>query len=175
VQKKMVMICGIVAVLAGCETVDEVPTEHLGHASLHYANGLPAGTAQLLDGGTSLNLSVGLIGMEGGSHGVHLHMVGSCEGPDFTSAGAHLNPSGHQHGTANPKGAHLGDLPNVTIGSAGAGTFSARLNGARADVIAAIFDADGTAIVVHAKPDDYKTDPSGASGQRIACGVFEPA
>jgi Cu-Zn family superoxide dismutase len=164
-------IC-VLAMLAGCQTIDELPTQRLGHAELKFSNGLPAGTAQLLGGGTSVNISVGLIGMNSGEHAVHLHMVGSCEAPDFTSAGGHLNPDGHEHGTENPKGSHLGDLPNAVIGSAGAGTVSATLPGESADVLAAIFDADGTALVVHAGPDDYRTNPSGAAGGRIACGVL---
>jgi Cu-Zn family superoxide dismutase len=101
-----------------------------------------------------------------------LHVTGSCDGPDFTSAGAHLNPGNRQHGSENPAGTHLGDLPNAIIGSSGAGTVSAILPGTREEVLARIFDGDGTAIVVHAAPDDYRTDPSGNSGSRIACGVL---
>ena len=162
----------VMGILTGCQTIDELPTERLGHANLYFANGLPAGTAQLLSGGTKVNISIGLIGMESGPHAVHLHMVGSCEGPDFSSAGGHLNPGQRQHGTDNPDGAHLGDLPNAVIGSAGAGTLSATLQGESAEVLANIFDADGTALVVHQGTDDYRTDPSGAAGGRIACGVF---
>jgi Cu-Zn family superoxide dismutase len=80
-----------------------------------------------------------------------------------------------QHGTENPAGAHLGDLPNLVVGAAGTGTVSATLRGTRADVLKDIFDADGTAVVVHATADDYRTDPSGNSGGRIACGVLTPA
>jgi Cu-Zn family superoxide dismutase len=110
--------------------------------------------------------------MSQGVHGVHLHMVGSCEAPDFESAGAHLNPEGREHGTQNPAGAHLGDLPNVTIGRSGAGTVSVTLPGSRDAVLSRLFDADGTAVVVHASPDDYRSDPSGNSGARVACGVL---
>jgi Cu-Zn family superoxide dismutase len=160
------------AALAGCQTTDELPTDRLGQATLRLANGLPAGTAQLLAGGSQVNISVALVGISPGAHAVHLHMVGSCEAPDFESAGAHLNPDGRQHGTQNPSGAHLGDLPNVTIGSSGAGTVSATLPGSRDAVLSRLFDADGTAVVVHASPDDYRTDPAGNSGSRIACGVL---
>ena len=113
-----------------------------------------------------------MVGLSPGAHGVHLHTTGSCTAPDFASAGAHLNPGGHQHGTSNPAGPHLGDLPNITVGSAGTGTVSATLSGTREDVLARLFDADGTAVVVHANADDYRTDPSGNSGGRIACGVL---
>ena len=131
-----------------------------------------AGTAQLLASGAQVNISVAAIGVSPGAHGVHLHMTGSCEAPDFTSAGGHLNPDGRQHGHENPAGAHLGDLPNLTTGNAGAGTVSATLRGSREEVLARLFDADGTAVVVHASADDYRTDPSGNSGARIACGVL---
>ncbi len=161
--------------LSGCASVQELPTERLGSATLHFANGLPAGTAQLYGNGTDVNISVGLAGFAPGVHAVHLHMVGSCEAPDFKTAGGHLNPGGHQHGTDNPMGAHLGDLPNATIGASGAGTVSATLRGARSEILPEIFDANGTAVVVHALADDYKTDPSGAAGDRVACGVLKPS
>lgn len=158
--------------LAGCQTVDEAPNERLGQATLRLASGLPGGTAQLLASGSQVNISIAVVGLAPGIHGVHLHMTGSCEAPDFTSAGAHLNPAGHQHGTSNPAGPHLGDLPNVTVGSDGTGTVSATLPGTPNEVLAQLFDGDGTAVVVHANADDYRTDPSGNSGGRIACGVL---
>jgi superoxide dismutase, Cu-Zn family len=162
----------LAALLAGCQTTDELPTDRLGQATLRLANGLPGGTAQLFGSGSQVNISVALVGISQGSHGVHLHMTGSCDAPDFESAGAHVNPEGRQHGTQNPAGAHLGDLPNVSIGSSGAGSVSATLGGSRDAVLARLFDADGTAVVVHASADDYRTDPSGNSGSRIACGVL---
>jgi Cu-Zn family superoxide dismutase len=158
--------------LSGCQTLEQLPTERAGSATLRASNGVPAGTAQLLASGTSLSISVGLAGLTPGAHGIHLHTTGSCDAPDFQTAGGHLNPGGRQHGAANPQGAHLGDLPNVTIGANGAGTVSATLLLSRAEALAAIFDADGTAIVVHETADDNRTDPSGNSGKRIACGVL---
>jgi len=170
--RAFVLALPFAALLAGCQTTDELPTDRLGQATLRLASGLPAGTAQVLGSGTQVSVSIALAGISPGVHGVHLHMVGSCEAPNFESAGGHLNPNGRQHGTLNPTGAHLGDLPNVTIGSAGAGTVSATLSGSRDAVLSRLFDADGTAVVVHAGPDDYRTDPSGNSGSRIACGVL---
>ena len=161
--------------LAGCQTIQQVPTERLGSATLHFANGLPAGTAQLYGNGTEVSISIAFAGFTPGVHGVHLHTTGACDAPSFTSAGGHLNPTGKQHGSENPAGSHLGDLPNVTIGAQGGGTLSAVLSGPRDEVLADIFDSDGTAIVVHAGPDDYMTDPSGNSGSRVACGVVTPA
>src|SRR5690606_10425995 len=120
-------------------------------------------------------ITVAAAGLTAGTHGTHLHMVGSCEGPAFTSAGGHLNPHMKQHGTDNPAGAHLGDLPNLVVGAAGAGTVSATLAGTREAVLSQIFDADGTAVVIHADADDYRTDPAGNAGGRIACGVLTRA
>ena len=162
----------LAAALAGCQTIDEAPNERLGQATLRLASGLPGGTAQLLASGSQVNISIAVVGLSPGIHGVHLHMTGSCEAPEFTSAGGHLNPGGHQHGTSNPAGSHLGDLPNITVDSGGTGTVSATLPGVRDEVLAQLFDGDGTAVVVHAGPDDYRTDPSGNSGGRIACGVL---
>lgn len=171
-NRALALILPIAATLAGCQTTDELPTVRLGQATLQLASGLPGGTAQLLGSGSQVNISIALVGIPQGVHGVHLHMVGSCEAPDFASAGAHLNPEGRQHGMQNPAGAHMGDLPNVTIGGSGAGSASATLSGSRDAVLARLFDADGTAVVVHASGDDYRTDPSGNSGSRIACGVL---
>jgi Cu-Zn family superoxide dismutase len=94
--------------------------------------------------------------------------VGQCEAPSFESAGAHLNPAARQHGLENPAGAHAGDLPNLTVSAAGEGRVD--LTTART-MMTELLDADGTAIVVHAAADDQRTDPSGNSGARIACGV----
>ena len=160
------------AAVSGCQTVDEAPAQRLGQATLRLANGLPAGSAQLLANGARVDVAVALVGISPGAHGVHLHMIGSCEAPDFASAGGHLNPGNRQHGTSNPAGAHLGDLPNATVGSNGMGAVSATLPGPAETVLAQLFDADGTAIVVHASADDYRTDPSGNAGGRIACGVL---
>ena len=109
------------------------------------------------------------------THGVHLHAVGDCSAADFSSAGGHLNPQNNSHGSENQQGAHLGDLPNATVGPNGVGAVSDVLRGEAAQVLGWIFDADGTAVVVHEGPDDYRTDPAGSAGARVACGVLSPA
>ncbi|WP_296680396.1 superoxide dismutase family protein [Novosphingobium sp.] len=164
---------GFVASLSACTTLGSVPTQAIAIADLALSNGAPAGKALVTAGGDQINISLAAFGMPQGAHGMHLHMVGSCDAPTFSSAGAHLNPDHHQHGTANPDGSHLGDLPNLSINASGTGTISVQLKGTRADTEAAMFDADGTAIIVHSGADDYKTDPSGNSGARIACGVLK--
>jgi Cu-Zn family superoxide dismutase len=119
-----------------------------------------------------LVMNINAIGMPAGVHGIHLHETGLCDGPKFESAGKHWNPAGKKHGRDNPEGAHAGDLANLTVAADGTATVSVPV----ADVKMAsgpwmLADADGTALVIHAKADDYKTDPSGDSGDRIACSV----
>ena len=108
-----------------------------------------------------------------GQKGVHIHEVGKCEGPQFTSAGGHFNPDKKQHGTLNPQGAHAGDLPNISVDGYGVGQLETTTN--RITLGAgptSVFDADGSAIVIHAAADDFKTDPTGNSGGRSVCGVI---
>ena len=159
--------------LSGCTSVGQIPTSKLAAGTLRSANGAPAGTVVLVAAGDEVTINVAAIGLPKGIHGLHLHMTGSCDAPDFKSAGGHLNPHSMQHGTANPAGSHLGDLPNLVADSYGAGTVTAKLRDSRSAVEAALFDADGTAIVIHADPDDNRTDPSGNSGARIACAVMQ--
>lgn len=161
------------AALGACTTLGEVPTSRVATGTFHLANGLPAGTVLITASADRLTLTLAATGLAAGAHGIHLHMAAKCETPGFTSAGGHLNPAGHQHGKNNPAGSHLGDLPNLTIGSQGRGALSAQIEGTRSEAEAALFDPDGTAIVIHAAADDYKTDPSGNSGERIACAVLK--
>lgn len=159
--------------LSGCAVYasHDSPNSRPGaQAKLYDATGREAGFVMLTqqkEGELAGVLNVN--GIVPGSHGIHIHSVGKCEAPGFTTAGPHLNPEGKQHGLMNPAGAHEGDLPDVVVAADGTGhaTFVAKSN------LPALFDADGAAFVVHAGPDDMKTDPSGNSGARILCGVLE--
>ena len=141
-------------------------------AMLKTATGVDAGRATATEVAGGLRYTLDVKGLPAGTHGAHVHTVGRCDAPDFASAGSHWNPTQMKHGTMNPQGPHEGDLPNLTIGSDGRGTLGITVPGA---TMAGLLDADGSAIVVHAGPDDLMTDPSGNSGGRIACGVFTPA
>lgn len=159
--------------LCSCQTLQEVAPTQVGAATVVDSAGTQLGTARLFALGDEVTVNIALLlSGRSGVHAVHLHQTGNCTASDFTSASSHLNPLGAQHGSMNPQGPHLGDLPNITLSAAGVGTVSAVLSGTRDAVLGAIFDADGTAIVVHAAADDYRTDPTGGAGARIACGTF---
>ena len=171
-QRKLPFVALALLATAGCATAYEEAPAEVGSAIISDRSGTNVGTATLYSEGNELTISVAFEGLSAGTHAVHLHTTGDCSASDFTSAGGHLNPMGNEHGSENPQGAHLGDLPNVEISSAGVGTVSATLRGTSDMGIPAIFDADGTALVVHEGADDYRTDPAGAAGSRVACGVF---
>ena len=160
--------------LTGCTSIGAIPDQRLANGTFALANGIPAGTAQLVASGDTVTLAVAVTGMPAGPHGFHLHETGKCDAPGFTSAGGHLNPTNEGHGLEDDDGAHLGDLPNLQVSASGVATTRVDLRGSRDDVFASIFDADGTAIIIHADPDDGRTDPSGNAGKRIACAVLKP-
>jgi Cu-Zn family superoxide dismutase len=159
----------VAANAAEAEPAAAVPAQS---AQLIDANGRRVGAVELSEDVTGVTLKVTAAGLPAGAHGVHLHEVGKCEPPKFESAGAHWNPEHKQHGRDNPQGAHLGDLDNWTLGAGETATSyvigSVTLNRGPN----ALADADGTSLVIHARQDDYKTDPSGNSGDRIACAVL---
>lgn len=139
-------------------------------AVLHTATGTETGRATATEVSGGLRLTVEVKDVSPGQHGVHIHTTGRCDAPGFETAGGHWNPTEMKHGTMNPQGPHHGDMPNLIVDSAGRGTVAATIPGA---TMAGLLDADGAAFVVHAGPDDLKTDPAGNSGGRIACGVFQ--
>ena len=143
--------------------------------ALNGPDGRPVGTVTLSEDANGVTIKVDASAIPAGTHGVHLHEKGLCDGPDFKSAGAHWNPATKQHGRDNPMGAHLGDLANFEIGAAGTATTSFLVGGVTMSGTGnALDDADGTSLAIHAKADDYKTDPSGSSGDRVACAVVAP-
>lgn len=145
------------------------PATPYAEAILYDTNGQQSGRVTLIPHGDTLAGTVQVTrGLTPGPHGAHIHAIGQCTLKDFASAGGHLNPGGKQHGLENPLGAHEGDLPMIVADARGAGAMNFTVHG----TLASVLDSDGGAFVIHADPDDMKTDPSGNSGARVMCGVF---
>jgi Cu-Zn family superoxide dismutase len=142
-------------------------------ADLRDSGGRIVARATVEEAGDSVRVKVEAAGLAPGAYGVHVHAVGRCDAPGFTTAGAHWNPTGQQHGKDNPQGMHKGDLPNLLVGADRRGSFEYTIPGASlTGGPNPMLDADGAAVVVHQSADDYRTDPSGNSGARIGCGVL---
>jgi len=135
------------------------------------------GEATLRETVDGVQIHLVLRNLHAGKHGFHIHEKGSCAGPDFESAGGHFNPTGKQHGLENPAGPHAGDAHNIEISSDGSleTTILNKHVTLRQGKANSLFKPGGTALVVHALPDDNKTDPAGEAGPRIACGVITHA
>lgn len=158
--------------LAGCLALPEASSTS-ATADLRDAQGRPVGRAYLTEVPGGVRVLVETEGLPPGRKAVHIHEVGDCRPPDYDSTGGHFNPSRARHGLLNPAGPHAGDLPNMVVGEDGRGRMETTTDRvALGPVAGSLFDVDGSAIVVHAGPDDHVTDPAGGSGPRIACGVI---
>ena len=160
------------SLLAGCAAM-QASTDTTATADVRTAAGQSLGTAQLTQVGGVVRIVLDARGLPPGLHAVHIHAVGKCDPPDFNIAGSHFNPTNKQHGALNPQGSHAGDLPNLNVGPDGSG----RLETATEQITLgtgpnSVWDADGSSLVIHAAPDDFKTDPTGNAGARLACGVI---
>ena len=144
------------------------------HADIVDAQGKKIGTAAFRASNNGVRIDVNVSGLPPGTRGIHIHSVGKCEGPAFTTAGPHLNPTSKKHGKDNPEGPHAGDLLNLEVNADGVGKASLLdQNVTLGQGQSSLFHEGGTSLVIHADADDYKTDPAGNSGARIACGIIE--
>lgn len=172
------LIVGLASAAAADQAPTPVPAEipvpvEVPVFEIRRADGTLAARAMLYARGGAIEVRIQAAGLAPGHYGVHIHAIGRCEGPGFESTGPHWNPAGRRHGTLNPEGHHVGDLPNLEVGAGGGGRLEfaipgATLRGGEHSIV----DGDGAALVIHADPDDYRTDPSGNSGARIACGIL---
>ncbi|WP_408007330.1 superoxide dismutase family protein [Pseudalkalibacillus sp. A8] len=133
------------------------------------------GQAQLAESDEGVMIKLKAAKLPPGPHAFHIHEIGKCVAPDFKSAGEHYNPTGKEHGFENPKGFHAGDLPNINIRKDGTVSVSVVSKNVtlRKGKPHTLLDEDGSALVIHEKADDYKTDPAGNAGDRIACGEIK--
>jgi Cu-Zn family superoxide dismutase len=158
---------------AGALIVFSLPSAAKTKVELKDAQGKPVGSIALWQQGPGVGLQLHLHGLPSGEHAIHFHQNSKCDAPDFKSAGPHFNPETKKHGFDNPDGHHAGDMHNFTVDAKGKADVKLDDKDVTlGDGPHSLFSNGGTAIIIHAKADDYKTDPSGNSGDRIACGAI---
>ena len=163
-----------VAAIASFVCVPGASAQGTAHADIMNSAGAKIGTATFTQASDGVQIAVDVSQLPAGTHGIHIHAAGKCEGPAFTTAGGHFNPANKKHGKDNPDGPHNGDLMNISAGDDGHAKDSLlATNVTLGPGPNSLFQPGGTALVIHAAADDYKTDPSGNSGARIACGVIQ--
>ena len=171
---RRLLLVGAVVVLSGCASAPAEKELLSASAPLKDKEGKDVGAATLIQTSDGLRIAITGYRLPPGPHGLHIHAVGQCQPPDFASAGAHFNPDGKQHGQLNPAGPHAGDLPNLVVAPSGEGGIDITTKAVTLEPgPTSLLGGSGKSIVIHAGPDDGKTDPAGNSGARIACGVIE--
>jgi superoxide dismutase, Cu-Zn family len=164
----------LVSLAAGCSMSTEPASQ--ATAELKDKDGKAVGVATFRESSGGVTVDVNVKGLTPGLHAVHVHAVGRCDAPAFTSAGGHFNPAQKKHGYKSPEGAHAGDLPNMLVAKDGTGRFESFTDGMTLKPGAtSVFDKDGSALVIHAGVDDNVTDPTGNAGDRAACGIITMA
>lgn len=175
----ILLIMSVLFIMVGCgQKRNQVPVS--GNqvesivASIVNVEGSEIGEVKFTEGEKGVTIDILAEGLPPGKHGTHIHEKGECTPPDFESAGAHFNPTNKEHGFENPKGFHLGDLPNIEVDPEGKVNVTLTIDDftLQPNVKNTLLDKDGSALLIHEKEDDYKTDPSGNSGARIACAAI---
>ena len=174
----MLKVLCVIALCGACSAVQRMTNTVASATALIYdLNGAPVGTAQLAqDASGVVNVEIASLTLPAGTHGIHFHQVGKCEGGTtaFSTAGGHFNPLSKEHGLQNPNGPHAGDAPNIVVPASGVARVSFSTDRVSLTPGAtSLFDADGSSIVIHAGADDQMSQPAGNSGGRIACGVIK--
>jgi superoxide dismutase, Cu-Zn family len=171
---KLLCVTMLVILTAACSMSTEQASQ--ATAELKDKDGKAIGVATFRESSGGVTVDVNVKGLTPGLHAVHVHAVGRCDAPAFTSAGGHFNPAQKKHGYKSPEGAHAGDLPNMLVAKDGTGRFESFTDGMTLKPGAtSVFDKDGSALVIHAGVDDNVTDPTGNAGDRAACGIITMA
>jgi Cu-Zn family superoxide dismutase len=157
--------------MAGAKEASAADVATKATAAMKNAEGNSVGTVAFEQGAQGTMVHARLTDLEPGTHAFHVHETGKCEAPDFKSAGDHYNPTHKAHGVFAEDGYHAGDLPNIHVSDSG--TLEIEFFSEQLKLDDDVFDTDGSSIVIHTGTDDYRTDPAGDAGERVACGVIE--
>jgi Cu-Zn family superoxide dismutase len=172
-MKYIALLAGVLLICSGGASAQKETEAESMKVEIVNSQGETIGHATLALASQGVKVAVQVSKLPLGPHGFHIHAVGACDPPAFTTAGGHFNPMNKQHGLQNPAGPHAGDLPDLVVGPDGTAETEILAPGLRfADSPESIFPPGGTALVIHARADDGRTDPDGNAGERIACGII---